>query len=360
LPISEVGAVGRSDAVVRVRLTSADGAPIGNATVLATVLWTSRDDYERHGGARARTFRTNADGTAALPIKLDGRQRASAGRNGDWATVSVVALDATGRPIAGATMSRYVGSRTDQRARARSMPLAGLVELRSTARGASKTAWAPPAEAALQSCTYYWDEDGYATKYAQVGELHVDSDVDYARFTYGRTADTTFDVVGQTGIGDWRATSSVHVGNTLDTAVWANAGGKTNYHWALRTQFLFVRLKLFKDCVGGPYRAAVGPQEVQPLEWTGNGMTLANTLAQPARKAANTSTFGPNTGWFRSSGALTKWAASVSAFGAAIGAQSGASSNVKIEYDFGGRPTHYLYGDTGLPSVAKRVFQATP
>ena len=104
-------------------------------------------------------------------------------------------------------------------------------------------------------------------------------------------------------------TGSVHVENTLDSSVWANAGGQTNYHWALRSQFRFVNMKLFKDCVGGPYRAWVGPQEVHALEWTGGGMTLSNTLTQPARNAANSATYGPNTGWSRASGTLVKWSA---------------------------------------------------
>ena len=89
-------------------------------------------------------------------------------------------------------------------------------------------------------------------------------------------------------------------------------------------------------------------------------MTLSNTLTQPARNTANSATYGPNTGWSRTSGTLVKWSASVSAFGATIGAQSGASTNVKIEYTFGNRLTHYLYGDTALPSTSKRVLQDTP
>jgi hypothetical protein len=119
-------------------------------------------------------------------------------------------------------------------------------------------------------------------------------------------------------------------------------------------------MKLFKDCLGGPYRYWTGSQYVAALEWTGNGMTLSNTLKQSSRLAANTAPYGPNTGWTRSSGTLVKWAAAVSPFLVSLGAQSGASSNVKIEYEFGSRSVHYLYGDTGLPSVSKRVFQDTP
>ena len=357
LPISNAQAAGAVDAVVHVRVTNSAGSRLAGAAVLTTVLWTSKADYERHGRARSLLLHTDASGDVIVPIKLDRRERAAVGRNGDWANISVVAFDATGQFLAQATTSRYVGSRVDKRAQARSMMYADVVRLVGSP---ARTTDASMAKADLVSCTYYWDEDGYRTRYAQVGELHVDFDVSDARFTYGRSADTTFDVLSKAGAADWAITGSVYVENTLDTSVFASAGGQTNYHWALRSQFRFVNVKLFKDCLGGPYRAWVGPQEVHALEWTGGGMTLSNTLTQPARNAANSATYGPNTGWSRTSGTLVKWSASVSAFGATIGAQSGASTNVKIEYTFGNRLTHYLYGDTALPSTSKRVFQDTP
>ena len=238
---------------------------------------------------------------------------------------------------------------------------AGVVHLVDRARrGGAATAGAAEIGANLVPCTYYWDADGYMNRYAQVGEIHVDYDVTTARFTYGETADTTFEVAAKSGTEDWSIIGSVHVGNTLATEVFANAGGETDFHFALRTQFRFVNMKLFKDCVGGPYRAWVGSQEVHALEWTGGGMTLSNIFVQPTRVAANTATYGPNTGWSRSSGTFVKWTATASAFGARLGAQSGASTNVRIEYVFGGRRTHYLYGDTSLPTTSKRVFQDTP
>jgi hypothetical protein len=359
LSISNAAAAGAPDAVVRVRMTDTAGAPVARAAVLTTVLWTSKADYERHGRARGRLLRTNAFGEVAVPIKLDRQQRAAVGRNGDWVNISVVALGAGGKLVAQATTSRYIGPRTDQREKARSMMHAGVVTLVDRGRVVGK-ADAPEIEADLVSCTYYWDADGYSHRYAQVGELHVDYDVTTARFTYGETADTTFEVAAKAGTQGWSIIGSVYVGNTLATEVFANGGGQTNFHWVLRTQFRFVNMKLFKDCVGGPYRAWVGSQEVHALEWTGGGMTLSNTILQPTRLAANTATYGPNTGWTRSSGTFVKWAASVHPFGASLGAQSGASSNVRIEYAFGARRTHYLYGDTSLPTTSKRVFQDTP
>jgi hypothetical protein len=361
LSISNAAAAGAPDAVVRVRVTDSADAPLAGAAVLATVLRTSKAAYDRHGSARGRLLRTDAFGELIVPIKLDRQQRAAAGRNGDWVNISIVALDIGGQPVAQATTSRYIGSRAEEREQERLIMHSGVVHLVDRARvRAGGTADAATIQANLVPCTYYWDADGYMNRYAQVGELHVDFDVTTARFTYGETADTTFDVAAKSGTGDWSFVGSVHVGNALATEVYANGGGQTNFHWALRTQFRFVNMKLFKDCLGGPYRAWVGSQEVHALEWTGGGMTLSNTITQPPRLAANTATYGSNTGWKRSSGTFVKWAATVGAFGARLGAQSGASSNVRLEYAFGGRRTHYLYGDTALPTTSKRVFQDTP
>jgi hypothetical protein len=360
LSIPTAAGASAPDAVVRVRVTDAAGAPIAGSSVLATVLWASKADYERYGRARGRMLRTDARGDVAVPFYLDRQQRAAVARNGDWLNASVVAFDGAGRPVAQATTSRYLGSRPEALEQARAMLHAGVVRLVDRSGGTTGTTGAASVETDLVPCTYYWDADGYVNRYAQVGELHVDYDVTTARFTYGETADTTFDVVAKAGLSDWSIIGSVHVGNTLSTEVFANGGGQTNFHWALRTQFRFVNMKLFKDCLGGPYRAWVGSQEVHALEWTGGGMTLANQLTQPPRLSANTATYGPNTGWTRSSGAFVKWAATVGAFGARLGAQSGASSNVRLEYMFGGRRTHYLFGDTSLPTTSKRVFQDTP
>jgi hypothetical protein len=360
VPTSSAVAIS-GDVVVQVRVSDAAGAPVAGAAVLTTVLWTSRSDFRRYGHPRGQLLRADGRGELSVSIALDRRQRAAVRRNGDWANISVVALDAAGRAGSFATTSRYLGTRPEKRAQERTMAHADVVRLvqpRSTA-----TTRAPQAGAAMAiaDCPYYyWDVDSYWNRFAQVGELHADFDVPHARFTYGQTADTTFDVMSKTGTESWSVSSGVHIENTRGAAVYADSAGTTNYHWALRSQFRFVNMKLFKDCVGGPYRVSTGSQLVYALEWTGNGMTLSNTLTQPARTSANSAPYGPHTGWTRTSGSLVRWQAAVSVLGASISAQSGSSTSVKIEYSFGGRPTHYLYGDTGLPTVSRRVFQDTP
>jgi hypothetical protein len=361
-PISGVAAAS-VDAVVLVRVTDSTGAPVAGATVLTTVLWTSKADYRRFGRARGHLLRADAQGELSVPIQLDRQQRASVRRNGDWANISVVGFDNVGQPIAFATTSRYLGTKPRKRAQALTMPHADvvrLVEARPTMSTTEPSVVAVQA-ASIPSCpTYYWDADSYWNRFAQVGELHADSDVTNARFTYGQTADTTFDVVTKAGTGDWSVSGGVHIENTQSASVYAETAGQSNYHWALRTQFRFVNMKLFKDCVGGPYRVWTGTQLAYALEWTGNGMTLSNTLTQPARKSANSVPYGSHSGFARTSGTLVKWSAAVTVWGASLSAQSGSSTFVKLEYAFGAKPTHYMYGDTGLPSVSKRVFQDTP
>jgi hypothetical protein len=351
------------DAALRVRVTDSTGMPLAGAAVLTTVLWTSKSDFGRFGHPRGRLLHADARGELVVPISLDRRQRAAVKRNGDWASFSVVAFDAAGQPISFVTTSRYLGTKPEKRVQARSLVHADVVRLVQP-RGAHPATGADPSlasAASIPSCNnYYWDADSYWNRFAQIGELHADYDVANARFTYGQTADTTFDVVSKAGTEPWSVTGGLHVENTRESAVYAETAGSTNYHWALRTQFRFVNMKLFKDCVGGPYRVWTGSQLAYALEWTGNGMTLSNKLTQPARKSANSAPYGSHSGWARTSGTLVRWSAAVSVWGAMLSAQSGSSSFVKLEYSFGGRPTHYLYGDTGLPTDSKRVFQDTP
>jgi hypothetical protein len=350
------------DLVVQVRVTDAAGAPVAGAAVLTTVMWTSRSDFRRFGPPRGSMFRADSHGELAVRIALDRQQRRAIRRNSDWANISVVGFDAAGRPTSYAATSRYLGAKPEKREQARTMRHADIVRLVEPRSATAATGGATLAQtSATTSCpNYYWDADSYWNRFAQVGELHADADVKNARFTYGQTADTTFDVMTKAGTESWSVAGGVHIENTRQAAVYAETAGLTNYHWALRTQFRFVNMKLFKDCVGGPYRVWTGSQMAYALEWTGNGMTLSNTLTQPARKSANSAPYGPHSGWARTSGTLVRWSAAVSVWGASMSAQSGSSTFVKIEYSFGSKPTHYLYGDTGLPTDSKRVFQDTP
>lgn len=77
--------------------------------------------------------------------------------------------------------------------------------------------------------------------------------------------------------------------------------------------------------------------------------------------AAYSNTVGTYGTWARDENRLTKWSAAATLFGVVtVGAQSGASTNVKYSYEFLGRPTHYVYGNGSLPDTSSRVFQDTP
>ena len=362
-PLSSVAASAAGGAVIDIRVTDVTGAPLAGVDVLTTVLWTSRADFRRFGRPRGQLLRTDAQGEIAIGLRLDRQQSASVKRNGQWANIAVVGFDERGQPASFATTSRYLGTKPEKRAQAATMAhseIVRLVQSPPTAPG-TQVGDAAALTSSVANCPYYyWDADSYWNRYAQVGELHADSDVLNARFTYGQTADTTFDIVERAGTGDWTVSGGVHIENTRSETVYAETAGQSNYHWALRTQFRFVNMKLFKDCIGGPYRVWTGSQQAYALEWTGNGMTLSNTLTQPPRKDAYSARYGAHSGFTRMSGTLVKWSAAVTLWGASVAAQSGASQFVKLEYSFGGKPTHYMYGDSGLPSQSKRVFQDTP
>jgi hypothetical protein len=76
---------------------------------------------------------------------------------------------------------------------------------------------------------------------------------------------------------------------------------------------------------------------------------------------AYTSVFGNGTDFHRYQYNFTKWSAAVVIGAATIGAKSGASTEVWIDYVFGSaRTTHYLYGNNAVPTSSSRVFQQTP
>jgi len=354
------------DFSVSLSVADEQGRGVSNATVLVFVRWTSKRDFVRHGPMKARVVKTTAAGSANVDIRLTRAQKAAVRFNGDWVNLGYVVLDAAGKPAAFGGTSRYLGSKPDQ-----ARQDLGAAQKGSKMRVSSAVMQAPSGSvsasgftttATCYAPTYYWDANKYFNGYTEVGQLHVHRDVTKAKFTYGATADSSIDWSSKTPTTPWTISSSAHIGNSQDNAVWANAGGQTNYHWALRTQFQYVNMRLYKDCIGGPYRVWQGSEETGPVKWQGGGMTLANTVSQPARNTNYDQAYGKGTGFSRKTSAFQKVSAAISFFdGPTLGAQSGASQYVMIEYEFGwGYNTHYVYGNNALPSVSGKVYQETP
>ena len=348
-----------ADFVANLRVVDDQGRGIDKATVLVFIRWTSNDQVTTHGPARARVVTTEANGRASVPIKMTRAEKAAVTYNGDWVNLSYVTLDALGNPVALGGDSRYLGTKPDQVAQDRVDKHRGKV-MRVKGGGVSVASVAPCEAGAT---AFYWEDYQSWQKYAQVGELHVDSDVTFARFTYGQTADSSFDVGSKASGQAWKLTTSAHIGNSLSTSVYQNAGGQTNFHWNLRTQFLFVNTRLYKDCLGGPYHVWTETEEVYAREWLGGGMTKSDQASYPPRDPAFDQHYTSGTGWTRNNEQLVKYDATVSFFVGALklGARSGASTFVKYRWEFGWQTnSHYLYGSGALPSVAKRIFQDTP
>jgi len=358
LPSVAAAAAG-TEASVPVVVTDERGEPLAGARVIASPAWSSEKASRAHGGRRkSRTIATDRTGRGVVNVRLTRDERESVRDNNGWLNLTLVVLDSAGHPASIVATTRYLGRDADQLRQARREDNQGEIRMkRPRAFAAQGTA----VTAAYVSCTYYWEDYSYPLAYTQIGELHRHRDTTTAKFTYGETADSNIEVgASWNSEASWSISGAFHVGNSLGNSVAANATSD-NYHWALRSQFRYGKSRLYKDCLGGPNHVWTGSSEIGVMEWTGGGMTLANTLTQPTRNSAYSQNYGKGTEFHRTTKTLTKWAASVSISGATLGAQSGASTEVRIDYVFGSRyVTHYLYGNDGLPSVSSRVFQLTP
>jgi hypothetical protein len=334
------------DRAITAKIVEPAGRPVTNPDAGVSLGWASKKEWKTQRRAVGRHGVTDAEGMLTVDLAFDDAERESIARNGGWMNLTIVTLDRAGNPSAIAALSRDGGG------------AAGAAIEVAVRERPSRMAGAAVAQN-LVACTYYWEPYQYQDRYAQVGELHADYDFTKAQFTYGETADSTIDAMAKSSGIDWYASGSFHIGNTRSSSIGINAP-TTNYHWALRTEFTYLRMRLYKDCVGGPTRAWTGSEEVGAIEWSGGGMVPSNPVAQPARNAAFSQTYGAGAFWSRSSSTLTRYGLGAGAFGLTFGIQSGASSEVRFDYAFGSRPTHFLYGNDAKPATSARVFQDTP
>ena len=204
-------------------------------------------------------------------------------------------------------------------------------------------------------CGYVQSIDGSTISWTKVGELHNSGDAS-ARFSYGRTADSTIGVGYSTGsTGPWSLDGTAGVSNTnsvtetqhVPTGQWPNQG------YQLLSKFSYERIYFQSACGDNvnfpPYYL------VKPTAWDGSMITGQNVSTEPSPNSQYVDAQGPNTGFVRNSGTAFDYRNAFNAFGASLTAQSGFSTNVQEQWHFYNY-TQYLWGNNGFPTVSSIIY----
>jgi hypothetical protein len=345
-------------------VTDEAGSPLSGTRISVSALPMGGPERPRLHTER-RLASSDAHGRATLAIALTPYERESASLNGGWINLEAMILDRTGLPTGFAAFSRYVGANpgAGPRVAAGAGREVRVVARRDVARAAaaalgrpvSKPVRSVRAVQAVGCWNYHWEVYRYEANWTKVGELNSASDTLVARFTYGRSADSNIDTAFRAGLGSWTVDGRIHIGNTQSLA--AGINGRSNYHWGMITKFDYALLFLYADCPGQSHKY-MSQQRVEPVGWKGGAVLNSIIVDQPPRTNPSWSEWFPPGGeWHRSDGKFSSWGAATSAFGAGLGAQSGASEHVSLDYEFGtGRARHWLYGSNAHISTAGRVF----
>jgi hypothetical protein len=266
----------------------------------------------------------------------------SADRNGGWVNLFIVASD---------------GTWTGERAFSRKPQLSGwqsreadaqvriVLDQPSRAAGAMRSATVRPN---VIGCMYGISSETNAD--TVVGELHTYYDQS-GTFTYGQTADSDIGVgVSQNGT-NWSLSGSLHVGNNVGSSVSKSAGA----YWGYTQKSNFHYHKLFGNAFC-PYL-----YKVEAQSWN-TGMTDGTNISSldgvcAAQHGAYRVIYGANTTFDRQTNSLYNFSGAVTVFGASLTAKSGASSYVKIHFNFGSATSsHPVCGDNASPGSSTRVF----
>jgi hypothetical protein len=331
---------------VSVEIGDANGESVANSHVALSILPTARLHVTRIPiGHLARTDR---HGRAAWQLALTKRERAGVEANGGWLNLLAQVVAEDGRPLAVEAFSIYLGADPSVPAR-----LEGRPEPRLTVPSPSELAARP---AAGTTCSnWHWKLTSTAELYTDIGQLHVSADTPTARFSYGSSADSDIDLGYRNGTAGWTLSGSIHIGNATGTTTVAN---KSSYWYRhVLSRFRYGLWKLYADCYEG--EVYQNQQHTEAMEWIGGGQDGTTSLSywdNRNHSGYRWLDFGPGYEWSRSTNDLSKIAGSVSAFGASLGAQSGASTTVTYYYKFGSRAHHYLYGLTAYPSTAGVIY----
>lgn len=350
---SGVEAAGPS-VLARVNIRDAAGSPARGAKVGFALLTGPAPVGQ---GAPIGSFvNSTADGIASSTIALTGADRAAIASNGGWANFQATTFGEDGRPTAFTSFPEYIGSDATGQAEARiaATPTIVLGSARPVVRlGAGQ----PKAAPAYTGCNNYrWTLYATSTVSTIIGQLHSSADTNQAKFTFGRTADSSIDVGYGTNGANWTISGTVHVGNSLGTAVGVTPG--SYYYRYLLTQMQYGHYRLLADCLEG-YNLYLGYDISEALAWEGGIQQSSYTISYYDNQAHGNydwNDFGPTAFFSRNQNSLMRISFAVTAFGASLGTQSGSSTYVTYYYKFGTAAHHYLYGLTAYPPTAGAIY----
>ncbi|HEU4448366.1 MAG TPA: LamG domain-containing protein [Gaiellaceae bacterium] len=367
-----VGAAG-APVVAAGTLTDAAGAPLAGAQV-SLHLWPAADAVPVGAAAATSvvaTTTTDAAGSYVLRAEPTPAIRAEADANGGVVNFEVRAeanglvyqtfLERDfGQPAAGASgvADTLVGTAAaawqEGAARAPAAPL--RLSLAEGDAGVASLQADPPfggVECSNWDKTFkIWKRTGQGEAYTRVGELHTWSSMTN-RFSYGTRADSDVDVAFKTPGSPWRVNGSVHVGNSSGQSTAAAQSATTGpgeyTSRAVKARFVYTYW----------HQCGTGAKKARAARW--NGYNLGKGVRVSTRDGECSDlanhVFDPGQEWTRDRNRAVHWGGAADLGFFVVGAESGYSTFVRSEWDFGTNlASRTLCGVSKPPATAKRVF----
>ena len=338
---------------MRVQVVDASGHPVARAKVVKSVMWPTIETSKAHGGmSPSAVTRTDDAGVATLSVGSSQADRDAAEANGGWLNLSITTIDASGVPHS-ESVTRYLGSKTDQIAQAPKADRSGNDVVLNTARtyeGASAgTVDAQRGHISPQvgtNCTnYHWEDLDYSWAYTRMGSLNSAGDTAQVQHIYGTSSDIWVDTAFTLSDGSWGLSAATHSGEGIGSEFGVSA--LSNFHWGIYVPMDYVESYFYADCYEG--HVYQNHAEVRQIGYhDGRNLTYSIVVSQPARDKSHSEwalQSGPGTTYSRIISSFKKYSAAVVMFGASLGSSSVASSYSKQSWRFGtGQTWHYLYG----------------
>jgi hypothetical protein len=283
--------------------------------------------------------------------------------NGDWGNIDLIASD--GKLVLYRSLARRViaGARTGFASATGTLDI-GDVTIAPVSAGVVKASPRTTGSAARinpgPTCVETVAAVGATVKAATViGELYAAGDSTES-FIYGQQASSDIDVGFSGGLGSGSLSGDVHVGNSLGSSEqWTSA---TDNRRQLLANFDYQRFqhRTIGACGASTFttvsavRWDVGQADGNPAHDPSHGCT-AGAYATPARR--DSFPRGRAHGFTRTANRAVRYGAAVSVFGFTLGASSGYSTSVTLQWAAGTKhATYYACGSDNDPIRAHRVF----